>query len=69
MEDNDKDIHEENQKMVELRSSNTRRFIAEEPPMLVRMGTTLISLILLCTMLIACFVRVGGNTLFALFNK
>lgn len=36
-EDNNKDDY------IELRSDNTRRFIDEEPPFLIRNGTVLIS--------------------------
>ena len=54
---------EEIKEKIELRSENTRMFIAEEPPLIVRIGTVAITLVIACVFLAACFVRINGKTL------
>ena len=45
-----------NKERIELRSDNTRRFIDEEPPFIIRYGTIVIILLLLLLASIAYFV-------------
>lgn len=45
-----------NKERIELRSDNTRRFIDEEPPFIIRYGTIVIILLLLLFASIAYFV-------------
>lgn len=52
-----KDCHNTNKKeQIELRSNNTRRFIEENPPFIIRYGTITIILLLLILAAIAYFV-------------
>ena len=48
---------------IELLSENARMFIAEESPLIVRIGTVAITLVIACVFLAACFVRINGKTL------
>ena len=58
-----KEDKEKKEEKIELRSENTRMFIAEEPPLIVRVGTMAITLVIVCVFLAACFVRINGKTL------
>lgn len=44
-----KDIHniQDNNEQIELRSANTRHFIDEEPPFIIRYGTVFVILIIM----------------------
>lgn len=48
--------HTQNKERIELRSDDTRRFIEEEPPFIIRYGTVAIILFLLALVSIAYFV-------------
>lgn len=55
---------------IELRSENTRRFIGEVPPTLVRIGTVIISFVVVLSVIAVLFVKYKGEYLFAiLFHK
>lgn len=41
-----------NKELIELRSDNTRRFIDEEPPLVIRYGTIVIILLLMAVAVI-----------------
>lgn len=45
-----------NKEQIELRSDNTRRFIGEEPPFIIRYGTIFIIILLFILASIAYFV-------------
>lgn len=53
-----KDIHniQDNNEQIELRSANTRHFIDEEPPFIIRYGTIVIILLLFILALTAYLV-------------
>lgn len=46
MANRDNHITQTNKELIELRSDNTRRFIDEEPPFIIRYGTIVIILLL-----------------------
>lgn len=48
---------------IELRSENARRFISEVPPALVRMGTVVITVIIVLFLLAAFLVQYNGDAL------
>ncbi len=55
---------------VELRSENTRRFVGEIPPVLVRTGTVIISFIVVLFALATLLVKYKGEYLWAiLFHR
>lgn len=56
MANRDNHITQTNKELIELRSDNTRRFIDEEPPFIIRYGTIVIILLLFILALIAYLV-------------
>jgi len=56
MANNDNKYTQSKREQIELRSGNTRRFIDEEPPFIIRYGTIVIILLLLLFASIAYFV-------------
>lgn len=52
MANRDKHITQTNKELIELRSDNTRRFIDEEPPLVIRYGTIVIILLLMAVAVI-----------------
>lgn len=56
MANKDNYITHNNKERIELRSDNTRRFIGEEPPFIIRYGTIVIILLLLILAYIAYLV-------------
>ena len=62
----DKSISDEKEQ-IELRSENTRKFISEEPPLFIRIGTVVITLlIIVITVFTAYHVKVGDKSLWQL---
>lgn len=51
---------------IELRSENTRRFIGEVPPTLVRIGTVIISFVVVLFVIAVLFMKYKGEFLFAI---
>lgn len=56
MANRDNHITQTNKELIELRSDNTRRFIDEEPPFIIRYGTIVIILLLFILALTAYLV-------------
>ena len=52
MADKDNCNVQNNKERIELRSDNTRRFIDEEPPLVIRYGTIVIILLLMAVAVI-----------------
>lgn len=51
---------------IELHSENTRRFIGDVPPTLVRVGTVIVSLIVVLFAMAVLFLKYGNEYLFAI---
>jgi len=61
MENRDTHITQTNKERIEFRSDNTRRFIDEEPPVIIRYGTIVIILLLLVLAFTAYFVFLNND--------
>ena len=66
MEHSDRISNAKVEEIIELRSENTRRFIGEMPPYLVRIGTMIISFIVVLFVMAILFVEYKDECLFAI---